>query len=78
MHTARTNIGDHCRNAWGELLLHIEIPLHHVSAFGTRVGIGRAHRFAGKLDVQAAKVKEGVGQPWGAHTFVKSLVLRTV
>src|SRR5215469_13716650 len=59
MHATRAYIGDHRRQARGKLLLHVEIPLHHVIAFGVRLIKGGTQSVRRKGNILAAKVEKG-------------------
>ena len=56
MHASRADIGDHRGQTRGKLLLHVEIPLHHVVAFGTGVNIRGPQSVGRKLRVLAVKI----------------------
>src|SRR5260370_25036014 len=56
MHAPRAYIGDHGGQTLGKLLLHVEIPLHHVVAFGTGVDIRGTQSVCRKLNILATKI----------------------
>src|SRR5258708_29808129 len=56
MDAPRAYIGDHGGQTRGKLLLHVEIPLHHVVAFGTGVNICGPQSVGGKLRRLAVKI----------------------
>src|SRR5260370_10283825 len=58
MHAARSYIGNHASQAWGKLLLNVEVPLHDVIAFGV-LDIGRAKRICGESDILTREVEKG-------------------
>src|SRR2546428_8590783 len=71
MHATRTHIGEHCRQAGGKLLLHVEIPLHHVIAFGGRLIIRGTQSVRRKGNILAAKIEKG------ARTWVEGRATRS-
>src|SRR5260370_39861342 len=58
MHTARSHIGNHASQAWGKLLLNVEIPLHDVIAFRV-LDICRAKCICGESDILTGEVVKG-------------------
>src|SRR5438067_10179572 len=48
MDTARTDVSDHSRQAWRNLLLNIQVPLSHIISLGIRLNIGCAQRIRGE------------------------------
>src|SRR5260370_19253793 len=58
MHAARSHIGNHASQAWGQLLLNVEIPLHDVIAFRV-LDICRATRMCDESDILTREVEKG-------------------
>src|SRR5258708_35156043 len=56
MHASRADIGDHGGQARGQLLLNVEIPLHHVIALGAWVDIRGTQSVCRKIRGLAGKI----------------------
>src|SRR5437588_8752300 len=59
MDAARAHICHHAGQARSNLLLKVEIPLHHIIALGLGIDKSAAQAIRGKRNIQAAKIRKG-------------------
>src|SRR6267142_59647 len=78
MHAARTHVGNHCGKARGKLMLHVKIPLHHISALRVWVGIGGAQSIRGELNILAPKVEKWIGTRSCVRTYCRWLFVHGI
>ena len=60
MNAARANIGKHTCQVGSDLLLHIQVPLHHVVTLGMRFEVGGAQAVGRKRNILAPEVVKGM------------------